>query len=153
MTRVEAAARALSALISYPGLLRDTRLYIHFPDVWKLFTQYPSGASNENERQLLLKKIRPSLWTPKPSVELIGAFDTVPGYGWDRRKIFTTLRIRSLHLETCVRKAIQVLAADDNRLPSFAPLLWDKKKDDQIIEQIWLPGVHGDVGGHLMADL
>ena len=147
-SRGAAAARMLSAMISDPGLLKDTRLSTHFPDVWALFTRYPEGTRHENKRKYLLTEIDPSLLDPQPKIEFIGAFDTVPGYSWDRQKIFTTLRIRNLHLERCVKKAVQVLAADDNRLPSFRPLLWDKKQDNQTIEQIWLPGVHGDVGGH-----
>ena len=147
-SRGAAAARVLSALIADAGLLRDSRLTIHFPDLWNRFTNFPKGTPHQGDRDRLLETIRPSLWNPKPSICFLGAFDTVPGYSWDRRHIFTRLRIRDLNLEDCVRVGIQLLAADDNRVPSFAPLLWDKVNDTQIVEQLWLPGVHGDIGGH-----
>src|SRR5262249_17623799 len=30
----------------------------------------------------------------------------------------------------------------------FAPLLWESAGKEQVVEQIWLPGVHADVGGN-----
>jgi len=52
-------------------------------------------------------------------------------------------------LEKSVQIGVQLLSIDDNRIPSFAPLLWKGASNNtQIIEQIWLPGVHADVGGN-----
>jgi hypothetical protein len=51
-------------------------------------------------------------------------------------------------LEKSVKTGVQLLSIDDTRIPSFSPLLWKGASADQIIEQIWLPGVHADVGGN-----
>ena len=42
---------------------------------------------------------------------------------------------------------LQLLSLDESR-GAFSPLLWTGKSHDrQVLEQIWLPGVHCDVGG------
>ncbi|HEU0147505.1 MAG TPA: DUF2235 domain-containing protein [Bradyrhizobium sp.] len=55
--------------------------------------------------------------------------------------------MKKSQLEPCVDNAVQLLAIDDNRNPSFSPLLWDGKAPNQTVEQIWMPGVHADIGG------
>lgn len=155
-SRGAAAARVLTALISWPGLLKETELVNHFQHIWDLYVHFPPGTpeseSNARHRQSLLDKIKTrdytAVWNPTPKVSFLGVFDTVPGLSWDREKAFIKLRIRNLTLEPCVEKAVHLLSVDDNRIPSFEPLLWDSKSNDtQHVEQIWLPGVHSDVGG------
>ena len=156
-SRGAAAARVLSALISWPGLLKDTELVRHFENIWKLYVEYPPGTRPNDDdyaikRRVLLNNLtsmgQSALWTPTPKVQFLGAFDTVPGCSWDKEKMFVKLRIRNLRLERCVQKAVHLLSADDNRIPSFEPLLWNAKSStEQHVEQIWMPGVHGDVGG------
>jgi hypothetical protein len=44
---------------------------------------------------------------------------------------------------------VSILSVDDNRNPSYRPvLLSGKSSNQQSIEQIWMPGVHADVGGN-----
>jgi Uncharacterized alpha/beta hydrolase domain (DUF2235) len=93
--------------------------------------------------------LRP-LVNPNARVKFLGAFDTVAGSDWDEKCLFSKVRFQSLHLDRCVDAAVQILAIDDNKNPSFSPLLWDrpsKFRTDQELGQIWMPGVHSDIGG------
>ncbi len=149
-SRGATAARALSALVSRPGLLKDTRLVHEFAKVWKYYINQKSPSPNQAELRQLKDDFKLSLWSGKdaPQIEFVGLFDTVPGYNWDKKKIFTELRIKNLHLESRVKAAVHLLSIDDRRLPSFEPLLWERFQEGrQKLLQIWMPGVHGDVGG------
>jgi hypothetical protein len=134
----------------------------HFQNIWKLYTEFPPGTAHGEKygrkRQELLDKIDTrdscSVWEPRPKVSFLGAFDTVAGCSWDRKKTFIKLRIRNLALESCVERAVHLLSVDDNRIPSFEPLLWTSTNGaHQKVEQIWMPGVHSDVGGSSSAVL
>jgi hypothetical protein len=43
---------------------------------------------------------------------------------------------------------VHLISIDDHR-PAYAPIPFEGRNKDQILEQIWMPGVHGDVGGGL----
>ncbi len=149
-SRGATAARALSSLISRAGLLKDTRLVQEFPKVWKYFMSQKESSPNQTEMTRLWDGFKDSLWAGKEAaqVEFIGVFDTVPGYNWDRKRIFTELRIRDLNLESRVKSAVHLLSIDDRRIPSFEPLMWHRFQEGrQSLVQIWMPGVHSDVGG------
>ena len=46
-----------------------------------------------------------------------------------------------------VKNGFHVVSMDDTR-DDFAPILWEgRSKDTQSLEQIWMPGVHADIGG------
>ncbi len=141
-SRGAVAARVLSGFLSNPGLLKDKRLSQDFPAAWALYKNYARDTLDQNKRADLLESLRYSLVDPV-RVRFLGVFDSVPGYSRDIK-----LRVRNYELEECVDHAVQILAADDRRTPFFSPLLWeDKKTARQTLEQIWLPGVHSDIGG------
>jgi uncharacterized protein (DUF2235 family) len=144
-SRGAAAAAALSELISDPGLTSRDGLHV-FPEIWRYLIL---DRNKEAERERLRNRLSGLLWDdPPPEIEFLGAFDTVEGSSWDIAKLFTTVRIRDLAVPVRVKAAVQVLAIDDDRNPSFSPFLW--KANSQLaekVEQIWIPGVHADVGG------
>ncbi|MCK1755784.1 DUF2235 domain-containing protein [Bradyrhizobium sp. 137] len=143
-SRGAAAARALSGLISHPGLLPADFLD-RFPELWRHFTSKKLSSQNRAD---LFQKFESQLHGTRPIVQFLGAFDTVAGSDWDRMNLFGKVRFNSLTLDNSVERAVQILAIDDDRNPSFSPLLWDgKSRDDQVLEQIWMPGVHADIGG------
>jgi hypothetical protein len=84
------------------------------------------------------------------AIEFLGVWDTVYGSRNTEKLIaskrFNKLRIRSLALDPIVKTGIQILAMDETRR-AFYPLFWHRKSEDQFCEQIWMPGVHTDVGG------
>jgi hypothetical protein len=116
-----------------------------FPELWRYFI---ASSLGEARRSQLFAKIETRLFYPRPKIRFLGAFDTVAGSSWDRLNLFSKVRFRNLHLDEYVEHAVQILALDDDRNPSFSPLIWDQKyAEEQVLEQIWMPGVHSDVGG------
>lgn len=143
-SRGAAAARALSALMSKPGLVSADRLE-SFPQVWRYFLNSNLPGTEDEELFNHLREIR---FNPQPRVKFLGVFDTVPGSSWDRFKVFAKVRFDSEALEESVDNAVHIVSIDDNRNPSFSPALWRRKSDPlQRLEQIWMPGVHADIGG------
>lgn len=143
-SRGAAAARALTGLLTDPGLIPADNLGA-FPDVWRYFLSDPSRHTRT--RRTLKARFDDKLFVPQPRVKFLGVFDTVPGTDWDFMNLFTKVRFRSLSLDSSVDVATHILSIDDDRIPSFAPLLWDRSHPGQVMEQVWLPGVHGDIGG------
>ena len=86
--------------------------------------------------------------------DVVGVFDTVRALGlpgvmnaanpWKHEFHDTELSVR-------VPVGLHALSIDENR-KAFAPVLWDDvdaegRAAGQVIEQVWFPGVHSDVGG------
>lgn len=87
-------------------------------------------------------------------IEFLGVFDTVLGlYRGDYDVGVAAALQRAQHLAKNVNYAVQLLAIDETR-KQFLPVLWKEihvshgnKPPESIVRQIWLPGVHTDVGG------
>jgi uncharacterized protein (DUF2235 family) len=96
----------------------------------------------------------------KIKIKCIGVFDTVGSYGVPAGMglsglphLFTywTRGFHSRRIGERVEVALHAMAIDEMRRP-FMPTFWMRKKDDQlgedqIVEQMWFPGVHSNVGG------
>jgi Uncharacterized alpha/beta hydrolase domain (DUF2235) len=89
-----------------------------------------------------------------PRIEFVGVFDTVVG-GAGLAEKYQEIRLSSCRVQANVRHAVQLLAIDESR-KFFKPVFWtgisDAKKlgfdwQPSTSEQIWMPGVHSDVGG------
>lgn len=96
------------------------------------------------------KEIEFSFSEKQPTIEFIGAWDTVDAVGfpvdeiadfWNR--VIFRFKFPDHKLNDKVNKACHALALDEERR-SFHPLLW---LDNPRIEQVWFPGAHSDVGG------
>lgn len=153
-SRGAAAARAVTSLIADVGLLGADRLN-WLAELWQahalqqLERRRAAGLNEEEANRLAehLANLSGKFDSP-PRIRFVGLFDTVAGNAWDRRHIFTDVNFDTTPLESLVDVGVQLLSADDRRLPSFAPLLWrGRSRADQKLEQIWMPGVHADVGG------
>ncbi len=140
-SRGAVAARALAGLISKSGLIR----YECSPCIaaaWHYFLD-DARAGNYQEQ-------KPIVTHPNAKIEFLGVWDTV--YGIDtnfalKKNLFTRLRFANFNLDPSVKVGIHVLAIDDTR-KFFRPMLWDRARNvEQKMEQIWLPGVHSDIGG------
>jgi hypothetical protein len=144
-SRGAVAARCLAGLISHVGLLLDSKLSKRFPEVWKAYEKF-ADPSAQQEADDLLTALSGDLH--HPGIRFLGVFDSVPGDGYDKLKLMKVHPIKDLSLPKAVEHAVHLLSVDDNRIPSFQPLLWEGATDeDQTLEQIWMPGVHADVGG------
>ncbi len=88
-------------------------------------------------------------------VAFLGVYDTVAAMdGIHRRgeRISTDVLFEDGTLHSNVDSAVHLLALDEERVP-FSPTLInrDDKKPDRILE-VWMPGVHSDVGGGYWMD-
>jgi uncharacterized protein (DUF2235 family) len=74
-------------------------------------------------------------------VYFIGVWDTVESLVLNGRRFYNS------QLNPEIKFGYLALATDEKR-KDFQPCLWeDSKTSNQIIEQVWFPGVHSDVGG------
>ena len=89
---------------------------------------------------------------PVPArVRFMGVWDTVGSLGvpidglrWVGARRW---RWHDVGLGAHIHHACHAVAIDEQRR-SFAPSLWaGGQHADQVVEQVWFPGVHGDVGG------
>ena len=83
-------------------------------------------------------------------VSFLGVFDTVAAMnGIQRRgdRISSDVVFENGTLHQNVQKAVHAVSLDEDRVP-FTPTLInrDQNKPDRILE-VWLPGVHSDLGG------
>ncbi len=84
-------------------------------------------------------------------VHFIGVWDTVGSLGvpitWLNWIGARRHRFHDVRLDRHIRHACHAVSIDEGRRP-FAPSLWrSEPSPGQSVEQLWFPGVHGDVGG------
>jgi Uncharacterized alpha/beta hydrolase domain (DUF2235) len=145
------AARALAAMLSKPGLIMCDGLN-YYPDVWKYFCLDKTSLKNRRIAAALRSTFDDHLVPDQdaPKIKFLGVFDSVMGTYWPLlQRRFLQLRFDTLQLDKRVEYAFQLLSIDDNRNPSYKPLLWTEKTHcKQSFDQVWMPGVHADLGGN-----
>ena len=130
------AARALTGLICSYGLLKpgDIRAAPAVVAAWQERRNAPDDIELHDA-----------------GVEFIGVFDSVMG-GVEGMKMFNPIRFPDGMVPSGCKHAIQILAIDEDRR-FFKPKIWEGRMECPIGEglcgyrQIWMPGVHSDVGG------
>jgi uncharacterized protein (DUF2235 family) len=84
--------------------------------------------------------------------DVIGVFDTVRALGLpgliDAFNLFNNHIFHDSFLNPRVRFGFQALSIDENR-KIFKAEPWDESRETgaRVLEQVWFPGVHSDVGG------
>lgn len=145
-------ARSIGGMIRKCGILR--REYVD------RYTEAVSLYQNQDHpEELAPKEFRKkfSVTGDEPIlIKFIGVWDTVGALGIPvrgLRRISTKKhRFHDTELSSWVHYAYHALAIDERRSP-FKPTLWQyipKKtvyNKPQVIEQVWFPGVHSNVGG------
>ena len=154
-SRGAAAALALVDMISRVGLLWADHID-HLDAVWKCYVGRRDGKELTRAEIRALRahhieegKVRDHNWRPK--ITFLGLFDPVSGNDWDTPTYFSTVRLpHPMLLDDHVDAAVSILSIDDDRNPSFQPVLLGEAQHSQpkAIEQIWMPGVHADIGGN-----
>jgi UMF1 family MFS transporter len=134
-------ARTLAELIAVVGLPPAQALE-RARQGWRYYRRF--GDQPEAE---LLHRLREGMHYPV-RIRCIGVWDTV---GDLALPFLRTDLSRISALPENVDVALQALAIDEPR-GAFRPVLWTHKRDAaspaaQIIEQVWFPGSHVDVGG------
>jgi uncharacterized protein (DUF2235 family) len=140
-------ARSIAGMIRKCGIL--SREYVDkYIEALKLYrseegpdeegpTEFRSAYSVNKEKLTIIK--------------FIGVWDTVGALGIPLGGLRNlTRRKHQFHdteLSGSVKFAYHALAIDERRAP-FKPTLWQyKPKSEQIVEQVWFPGVHSNIGG------
>jgi len=151
-------ARSLCGLIGRIGLLPDERAYTT-EDAWNVYR----SPAEDPERRAKLDAIAAHA-NADVRVRLVGVWDTVGALGipndwftWNMRRRYA---FHDTQLGHGIDHAFHALAIDERRGP-FVPTLWrlppgeilpatDEAVPDEtrtVVEQVWFPGVHTDIGG------
>jgi uncharacterized protein (DUF2235 family) len=128
-------ARALAGMLHKVGLLtQGNDELISF--AWDKF-------KNEDNKELA-QKFKDTFSRPV-RVHFLGLWDTVSsvGWAWDPKHLPYTQNNPSVEI-------VRHLVALDERRAYFVQNLWGTVPND--VEQLWFPGVHGDVGGGYPVD-
>ena len=143
-SRGAVTARALTGFISHSGLLKANSA-AHMEHAWNHFTgreqtfNYASEISNVAYRNV--------------DIEFLGVWDTVSG-PINQEEVLQRYRLYDLRLGKNIKHGVHILSIDEGRA-AFHPIVWtgsSKGKEGRVLEQIWLPGVHSDIGGGYEAD-
>jgi type VI secretion system (T6SS) phospholipase Tle1-like effector len=136
-SRGAVAARALSGFITYAGLLKAEHAAL-IEDAWRFYT-------NEQPR-INYAAQRAAVTHENVEIEFLGVWDTVTG-PYKKQELMQRYRFENLKLDRSVKCGVHILSIDESRR-DFEPLLWTGRSSErQTLEQIWIPGVHGDIGG------
>jgi hypothetical protein len=131
-------------MIGRVGLLQKDEMF-RFTDAWDYYTL----SEPERERAPgLLDDIAPRRYQ-QVEIRCLGVWDTVGALGIPGTRLCTsTYAFHETSLGGHVRNAFQALAIDERR-GNFQPAVWVKQNadPDQVLEQVWFPGVHSNIGG------
>lgn len=145
-SRGAVVARFIAGIISKFGLLEveQTSKFRHLVEE-SLFGSRPKNGKRSDSFRLDLSEFK----LMKANVEFLGVFDTVFGANFLADSYLKRAVQRDQSLPSKVRCGIHILAMDERRL-KFQPQLWTDFEGDpsnRVMEQIWMPGVHSDIGG------
>lgn len=147
--------RSLVGLIRNSGILQK----IYLDKIEKSYRLYRNKLHPNSESIKLFRE----KYSRETEIKFIGVWDTVGSLGipitpskWISKKIIRWLNRRyefhDVELSKIVRNAYHALAIDEKRNPFRATLWQNTLKIGQKVEQVWFPGVHGDVGGGYTED-
>jgi uncharacterized protein (DUF2235 family) len=140
--------RSLSGLIRNSGILKVENMNL----VEKAYSIYRSRHPRFQPREIEATLFRKTFAVEETTrIKFIGVWDTVgalgnpllmKGFGSKHNQFHDT------DLSTRVSNAFHALAIDEKR-KNFEATLWHQQAGSkgQVLEQVWFPGVHSDVGG------
>ncbi|MEE9452208.1 MAG: DUF2235 domain-containing protein [Gammaproteobacteria bacterium] len=126
-------ARALAGVLHKCGLLEDL-CYNLIPTIADVYFQPNNDDLAQRFKQTFSKPCK---------AHFIGVWDTVKSLGYFFGRHFPNTR---LNVDTSY--GYHAISIDENR-EKFQACLWDEvnKASHQVIEQIWFPDVHANIGG------
>ncbi|MEO1550792.1 MAG: DUF2235 domain-containing protein [Pseudomonadota bacterium] len=140
------AVRSLAGFITRIGLLR--RRHATARRVARAFRYYQAHQISDQGRRFSQAYCRQNV-----AIEAVCVWDTVKALGLPL-PLISRLAPMATHFHDAdlgpqVAHGFHALALDETRL-SYAPLLWTPGPDQTAqVQQMWFPGGHGDVGGHV----
>ncbi len=138
-------ARSLAGFIGATGLL-DRKTMGSMDEAWEMYRTPPALRDMAN-----LAGMR-ALARHPVAIRCIGVWDTVGALGVPIEQLKWMSAKRYQFHDTTLGKdvacGLHALAIDEKRGP-FAPTLWEAEEEvpGQVVEQVWFPGVHSNVGG------
>ena len=140
-------ARAVAGFLGASGLLRPEHCDAENEErVWRYYKTPPKSrlpADRIAFEPLLFRDVR---------VTCLGVFDTVGARGipvhWFSKLNRLKYEFSDTELGANVDVALHALAIDEKRW-AFQPAVWSKPPHvpNKMVEQVWFPGVHSNVGG------
>ena len=140
--------RSLAGLIRNSGILKLENI----DKVCNAYKIYRSRKLEHQPREVEATLFRKTFAVEeRTKIEFIGVWDTVGALGNPLLLNGILSRRNGFHdtdLSSSIHHAYHALAVDEKR-KNFGATLWHQQKDtkDQVLEQVWFPGVHSDVGG------
>jgi uncharacterized protein (DUF2235 family) len=138
--------RSLAGLLDRVGILPKDHAY-YIPEGYKLYRE----RKTDNE----IKTFRTEHECREGVVKFIGVWDTVGALGIPIglfKSFNKKYQFHEVGLSKNIESAYQALAIDERRRP-FQPSLWSLQPgSSQILEQVWFPGVHSNIGGGYSQD-
>jgi uncharacterized protein (DUF2235 family) len=158
-SRGAAAARIFSRMISDFGILKPEYL-IHLDDIWGRFVEI-SRIQHDTQYESEVKKLKMELedrnhedvFQPvlkQKLISFLGVFDTVIGPNDDQ--LLTNLDFRDFKPAKHVNKILHLMSLNDVRA-HFKLKRFDIPSRIEMLREIWMPGVHSDIGGGYRSDL
>lgn len=140
------AVRSLAGIIDRVGLLR--RESATERNIRQAYRLYECSADGQAAAAFATAHCRDSV-----PIEMIGVWDTVKSLGINAPVLWRLSVARhAFHnhaLGRCVKRGYHALGRDETRVV-YRPVLWESDPSHPAqIEQVWLKGTHGDVGGQL----
>lgn len=88
-------------------------------------------------------------------VDFLGVYDTVAAMNGIHRsgeQVSSDVFFENGTLHPHVKRAVHLVSLDEDRVPFTPTLINTQRKDENRILELWLPGVHSDVGGGYWMD-
>jgi uncharacterized protein (DUF2235 family) len=146
-------ARSLAGLIRNCGILKNNDLSL-IKEAYRIY-RARNPVTDPNGVEAIAFKQKYSYYE-NLRIKFIGIWDTVGALGipsrwfqWYNNKKY---QFHDTTLSSITDYAYQALAIDEKRA-NFMPTLWEKSEKvmmgevQQVMEQVWFPGVHSNIGG------
>lgn len=144
-------ARSIVGYLFSAGLLKEAECTTEREEqAWNFYRTHPDKR-NSGDWHKLQSHMHPS---GKLKIKSVGVFDTVGALGVPlslfRRLNATKYAFHNTELCSIVEFSFHAAAIDEHR-PTFEATLWRKPKfkeyPNAVVEQVWFPGAHADIGG------
>jgi hypothetical protein len=139
--------RSVAGMLGHVGLLRKHHME-NFDEVWDYYRQ-PDEERNKEEAAFLAH-FPDRVHRDQLVIRCIGVWDTIGALGIPGSHFCqTAYQFHDTNLGPGVEYAFQALAIDEERGP-YRPAIWhssDKPWVTQVVQQVWFPGVHSNIGG------
>ena len=136
--------RSLAGLVRNCGVLKNPEAE-RLPEAYKMYRRTDAAPDSKGPQAFR------ACYSREAEITFIGVWDTVGALGIPLRGLGKLTahrhRFHDVELSRYVKHACHALAIGEKR-GSFRPSLWEAKpKPGQTVEQVWFPGLHGDIGG------